>query len=420
MCDTLVYTSKNYTLFAKNSDREPGEIQHTCYVPAVTADESESVKATYIEIPQVPDRYAVVLSRPFWMWGAEMGVNEQGLVIGNEAVFSKRVRKSGEALLGMDLLRLALERSSNAREAIQCIADLLQAHGQGGAAGYRDKSFRYDSSFILADPTESWVMETAGKEWVANKVERFYAISNALSLRENYSLHSRGFDSAGVKAPDFAAQFDTRFMRTMGCAYTRRGQSIAALSKLEESGKQDNLPTVMMHLRSHFDPALPIRNGSNRDICMHAASILRPSQTCGSLIVSLSPNNTPVLWLTGTSAPCMSLFQGIEFPTSGGALPALFYEAKESSQSHWVRFEHVHRKALLDDGFRRVLLRDRDETQGEILRLAELGDLLAGQRLAEDWFQRWYELAIAKTTMYSWYKPYDRYWKKRNMADRIS
>lgn len=52
---------------------------------------------------------AVILSKPAWMWGAEMGANDAGVVIGNEAVFTKLETSEDieEKLLGMDLVRLA-------------------------------------------------------------------------------------------------------------------------------------------------------------------------------------------------------------------------------------------------------------------------------------------------------------------------
>jgi len=49
--------------------------------------------------------HAVVLSKPAWMWGAEMGANDQGVCIGNEAVWTREPVGSGEALLGMDYVR---------------------------------------------------------------------------------------------------------------------------------------------------------------------------------------------------------------------------------------------------------------------------------------------------------------------------
>jgi len=64
-------------------------------------------QCTYIDIPQVEHTYAVILSKPAWMWGAEMGANECGVAIGNEAVWTRLTSHGGlrEKLLGMDYVR---------------------------------------------------------------------------------------------------------------------------------------------------------------------------------------------------------------------------------------------------------------------------------------------------------------------------
>jgi len=48
-------------------------------------DSNSNVQCTYIQISQITHTFAVILSKPRWMWGAEMGANEHGIVIGNEA-----------------------------------------------------------------------------------------------------------------------------------------------------------------------------------------------------------------------------------------------------------------------------------------------------------------------------------------------
>ncbi|HOO45754.1 MAG TPA: peptidase family C69, partial [Deltaproteobacteria bacterium] len=151
MCDTFAAsaacTSGGVSIFAKNSDREPDEAQVIVSLPGREYAKGQSLRCTYIEIPQARSTYAVVLSKPFWIWGAEMGVNEKGVVIGNEALFTRVKPEKTPGLIGMDLLRLGLERADTAEGAARTIIELLQRHGQAGPCGYRDKKFQYMNSY---------------------------------------------------------------------------------------------------------------------------------------------------------------------------------------------------------------------------------------------------------------------------------
>ncbi|NCB05472.1 MAG: peptidase U34, partial [Clostridia bacterium] len=129
MCDTLGVLHESNALFGKNSDRSPNEAQVTELYPAQIYDGGE-VACTYRLIPQAKETLSVLLSRPVWMWGAEIGVNEAGVAIGNEAVFTKG-KYGAPSLTGMDLLRLGLERAESAERAVNVIIELLETYGQG-------------------------------------------------------------------------------------------------------------------------------------------------------------------------------------------------------------------------------------------------------------------------------------------------
>ncbi|NWY51793.1 SCRN2 protein, partial [Chionis minor] len=127
-------------------------------------------QCTYLEIEQAERTHAVVLSRPAWLWGAEMGANEHGVCVGNEGVWTREPVGEDEALLGMDLVRLGLERGGSAREALEVITALLERYGQGGSCKEEPVPFVYHNTFLLADRTEAWVLETAGRYWAAQRI----------------------------------------------------------------------------------------------------------------------------------------------------------------------------------------------------------------------------------------------------------
>uniref|UniRef100_A0A8C2EW96 Secernin 3 n=1 Tax=Cyprinus carpio TaxID=7962 RepID=A0A8C2EW96_CYPCA len=186
-CDTFVAlppsTEGQRIVFGKNSDRPCDEVQEVVYFPAKDHEPEEKVQCTYIEIEQVAQTHAVVLSRPAWLWGAEMGANEHQVCIGNEAVWGKESVDGEEALLGMDLVRLALERADTAERAVDVITDLLEKHGQGGNCMEDECGLTYHNSFLISDRTEAWVLETAGKYWAAERVKAGYRnISNEYSI----------------------------------------------------------------------------------------------------------------------------------------------------------------------------------------------------------------------------------------------
>ncbi|NWF65332.1 MAG: C69 family dipeptidase [Chloroflexi bacterium] len=360
MCDTLIATrhatSNKIALFGKNSDRPPNEGQSLAFFPAATHQTGSTVKCTYIEIPQAEKTHAVLLSKPFWMWGAEMGINEHGLVIGNEAIYSKIPANKKPALLGMDLLRAALERAVTPREAIQVMAELLEQFGQGGNCASHGETMYYHNSFLIANAEEAWVFETVDKQWAARQVKDTCTISNCLTITNQYDLASNHLVEEavrkGVSKSKTGFQFSRDYSDWLYTTFAQGRARQAATSRLlQEQQGRIGIETMLAALRHHnhnenFDPQNNILTEIN--VCAHAGlGPVRSTQSTASMIVYLDSRN-PLIFATSTSAPCTSIFKPFWINAAAsldfGPVPT----ASADSHSLFWSHERLHRATLLN------------------------------------------------------------------------
>ena len=381
MCDTMValpnVTSDGSILFAKNSDREPNEAHIITIIPGADYAVGSEVKCTYIEIPQVKHTNTVLLAKPFWIWGAEMGANEYGVTIGNEAVFTKIPYGKKPGLIGMDFLRLALGRASSAKNALDTIVSLLEKYGQGGNCGLEHELF-YHNTIRQAVIIKAWVLETVDRQWAALKVKDFYSISNALTITKHWDKSSNGLVDYAVKKKwchgkedfDFSRCYSDFLFTNFSGSRGRRDFSTAFLER--NRGKID-LKSMMKLLRSHGTDSedwRPDKSLTEWSICMHKGfGPIRTSQSVGSFIAHLSKNGD-VFWVTATSAPCTGLFKpvwmDINLPDMGPKPNNVF-----NPSSLWWRHEILHREVMRDYSNRISLYRsERDSLELEWIKRA--------------------------------------------------
>jgi secernin len=384
MCDTFVAmpgaTADGSVVLAKNSDRDPNEAHEVVILAAAEHPPGARLATTYIDIPQVRRTHAVLLAKPFWIWGAEMGVNEHGVVIGNEAVFTRVRHEDQPGLIGMDLLRLGLERAATAEEAVDVITALLAEHGQGGNCGF-SHPIRYHNSFLVADAQAAWVLETAGREWAASRVSRFASISNAITQHRDPDRTSPGLVAEAVRRGwctgpetfDFAAAYSDRVYTRFSDARRRQCRTEAALAA---ATGQVTPRMAMGVLRDHGEAGeapgwTPSRGLLGQDVCAHAGyGPVRISQSVGSMVAQVSPDAVPTVWVTATSAPCTSAFTPVwidgGLPDLGPA-PTGTYDAS----TVWWRHEDLHRETLVDYPRRLAAYRSRrDALEADALAMA--------------------------------------------------
>ena len=356
-CDTMALTASavavGQNMLAKNSDRPTAEAQTLHFYPARAGGAGVTVQMTDLCIPDEDPTYAVIGSQPYWTWGFEMGYNEKGVMIGNEAQGSKNAKEAETGILGLDLLRLGLERGATAREALDVITALLARYGQNANASQLIDR-RYENAYLIADPKEIWLLETAGREWVASRVEDRLGISNCYQIREDFALSSPNVERVAREnrwlAPD--EKFD------FAKAYTKPAirQPLAVprmrrLNKLLRAREAHDTASIKAILRDHYEGEIISERfgasmGTFLSVCMHMRE-WGDSETTSSLIAT----ENEILGVVSRFAlaqPCHSVYLPIYFT---GYLPKKVSEGGRyfSEDSLWWKCKRLSLAVTVDE-----------------------------------------------------------------------
>lgn len=220
---------------------------------------------------------------------------------------------------------------------------------------------------MIADYQEAFVLETVGRDWVLEPVHGLRALSNEYSVESDVMRKSAGMPDIlreagwrGHGTPDYSAMLAHPETVHVGSARGRRARATSLLRSAEGSLR---LAHMLEILRDH-DPT----GGCGPDwnpqeiapysLCVHAGALDRFSQTTGSMASEIS-RQCAVHWVTGTAAPCLSIFNPVLMDVPLPPL-AIGLSDRFDPETLWWKHERFHRAALLDD-FPKIL----DNIRGE-------------------------------------------------------
>jgi secernin len=230
-------------------------------------------------------------------------------------------------LIGTDLVRLGLEQCQNARQAVNLLTHLIESCGQGSFPGCNpDRD--YDSAFVVADPSEAYVIETAGRHWVYQEIQEVRALDGVRVVRQDWDRISRGLADLAIERgwwPEDGSKIDFA-----GVAGEMTQEEKAALKRwtgtsfrLQEQNGHIDLAFVRRVLTEQ-DELQSEQEDSDFSDWHSTASI--DDTTAASMVagLSLKPGHAPMAWCA-LGSPCPGLY----FPVFlDGELPELLSRSK--------------------------------------------------------------------------------------------
>ena len=322
MSDIIVILRRGRVLLAHSTQRDANQPEWLDWQPAQEHAAEARLRCGTLEIAQVGRTHAVLLSRPLGSWGAHVGSNEHGVTIGCTFAVSK-APLAPIGLAGTDLVRLGLERAARAERAIDVMVELLQTHGQAPAED-RLRAAGH-ACFVVADPEQAFVLETAGSSWAVDQVRGTRALSGELSIT------------------GFADRHGDWLRTTLGGIGARQARARALGEHVATT--RDLARVLRDHGQDRAWPRYGWLGAATPSICMHAGGLGLGQQTTGAWLSELRPSGSRH-WATATAAPCASLFKPVlvGHPVELGPPP----EPVADEHSLWWRHERFHRQLVRD------------------------------------------------------------------------
>jgi secernin len=376
-------TTERVTLFGHNCNRPIGEPRALERVAGRTFASGERVRTPHLSLPQVRTTYSVLAARFAGRWGYAHGVNERGVAAGTTAM-KTRLPNDLPGLTGPDLVRLALERSATAMQAVDAVTDLVSRHGPGVTATEEDEG---EPVLLLADGREAYLLAACSTYWVVQEIREVRAQTDVCQLRQDWDRISPGLADLAISRgwwPDDGSKLD--FAGAMVGEDALAGEGLRRWGRATVFLEQHNgqLETTMVR-RLLADLGEATRGGS--DAAEPAASLVAR--------LSADANRPPVVWwccgIPGESVYLPLALEG-DLPESVAADSTGGCEAwRMAWRLEEIAARDSHVRAGTRSQFPTLQARfDRDaaDYQTEAATLRDRGDESALRRLATTFMQQ--------------------------------
>jgi secernin len=326
-CDMVVAvgpaTENRHTLFGTNYHGVAGAGMALRLNPGRAFELGETVQTQVLQLPQARQTFNVLGNQPLNTWGYQHGINEYEVVAACCTWRSKLVCDQ-PGLTGTDLVRLLLERCRSARQGFDLLTGLVSRHGQcrftegRWTNGEKPGTTGNDHIFLLADPTEAYLVEAAGSAWASLECMRVRAVSDVGLIRQDWQRLSAGLAEQAITHgwwPDDGSKLDFHASlsvpSTTGEESALRRWGRATLLLEEQSGHIDS-SVLRRLLADHYEETSseldPLAPRGSLSLCRHA-SPGQATATTANFIAELGggPERPPMAWCA-FGPPCVGIY----------------------------------------------------------------------------------------------------------------